>query len=58
MYSFIGGFQYEMFNMVILHMYNVLTLSLNHRVSIDGKSPQKESYSVNSPRKMFGDVTA
>ena len=29
-------------------------LSLNHRVSIDGKSPYKESYTVNSHWKMFG----
>ena len=28
----------------------------NHRVSIEGTCPYKESYTVNSHQKMFGDV--
>ena len=41
----------------ILFIYYLYHISNNHRVSIEGKSPQKESYSVNSLWKMFGDVS-
>ena len=41
----------------ILFIYYLYYISYNHRVSIEGKSPQKESFSVNSPWKMFGVVS-
>ena len=35
---------------------NCKSVMCSHRVSIEWKSPYKESYTVNSHRKMFGDV--